>query len=206
MAPDRSHPQPPEASQPLDRQHRLIGRKSTHTVNRSAEPPASSTSRSFRIFRQRAVPACRLPVRHENHIEAGATAPSARGPCADRATSARAATASGTVAAHSRTADMVRAGFTGQPRTKAATRVPPSMHTRASTNAGLDLRPPPVSLVAISRAPPSRSTPGQTTAGACQQTDRELAPQVPKRAVFRHRPRPLPRASCSGRDRGNRTI
>ena len=51
--------------------------------------------------RQRAVPACRPPMRHENHIEAGATAPSARGPCADRATSARAATASATVAAHS---------------------------------------------------------------------------------------------------------
>jgi hypothetical protein len=36
----------------------------------------------------------------------------------------------------------------GRFRTKTATWVPPSMHTRASTNAGLDLRPPPVSLVA----------------------------------------------------------
>jgi hypothetical protein len=50
-------------------------------------------------------------------------------------------------------------------------------------------------LLATSRLPPSRSTPGENTAGASQQTDRELAAHVPKPAVFQHGPRPLPRAS-----------
>ena len=43
------------------------------TLNPARTDPA-------RLMRQRAVPACRLPTRHENHTEAGMTAPSARGP------------------------------------------------------------------------------------------------------------------------------
>ena len=76
-----------------------------------------------------------------------------------------------------------RWGHTGQP----------PADTCATTNSGLDPACFAVALVAIS-GPPSRFTPGENR-GISQQTDRELEPQVPKPAVFRHGPRPLPRAS-----------
>jgi hypothetical protein len=52
--------------------------------------------------------------------------------------------------------------------------------------------------IATSRASPSRSTPGETHPGASQRTGRELAPRVPKPAVFEHGPRPLRWATSSG--------
>jgi hypothetical protein len=79
--------------------------------------------------------------------------------------------------------------LTAQSRTAMKRPLRPKQGRRRTTTTSL--------LLAISRAPPSRSTPGEITAGACQQIDRELAPQAPKRAVFRHGPRPLPRATSS---------